>query len=354
MVQALQRVDRKMDGAQERGQGRSFNGEIETKLLRQIEDVSVKLTECSSKLSSPQGMGGYGPREMMPESPQGKSQPGQFSDDKLKAFNDTLKRELGQLVGQAINQMGASVDTALRNALGGVEERMVDIRRMNMTVMDTITGIQERTERTSDMACEKMQSLEHIHPERICAGITMKFEQTMQVAVSNQVQRMQREIEESMFGTGPLNFGSGTAGSDSGRSESHGHPGQAFSSGNYGTIGSRIAELCRSMDLTTERLNNGAMRLEGCAGSGGSESMHELLNKEFQAVQQISEQLVTMSTQMDQRGSDLNSGLDRYQENLSQQIQQMSTRVAEGMQKFELAIGKILRSLPSGPSSSPK
>jgi hypothetical protein len=300
------------------------------------------------------GVRGMGPGEMMPESSQGNSQPGQFSEEKLKSFNETLKRELGQLVGQAINQMGSSVDAAVRNALGGVEERMVDIRRMNMTVMDTITGIQERTERTSDMACEKMQSLEYIHPERIADGITLKFEQTMQVAVSNQVQRMQREIEESMFGTGTVNLGTCSTQSDSGKSDD-GHRGPvAFSGGSYGTIGKRIAELCKSMDLITERLNAGAMRLEGYAGGGGSESMHELLNKEFRAVQQISEQLTTMSVQMDQRGSDLNNGLDRYQENVSQQIQQMSTRVAEGMQKFELAIGKILRSLPSGPSSSPK
>jgi hypothetical protein len=260
------------------------------------------------------------------------------SQDPLALLNEKLDKEIDRMV----ERMNSTIDEAFTKS----EERAQEMRRMIVMLMDLSTRMRDQTNFAYEQCSERLESVQQIQPQHMAKFICERIEALMMNATRQQMAWTQRAMEEALFG-----------GEESGprHEPTEGFVQSADHSTSSQTIGGKLAEL-------TQRLTASALRLEEQAnetGAGSVAELRETMQGEFAAIEKVLGSNALLSEKLDaEMLNGIPSTVERSSEDLSGQIKQMSSSVAEGMKKCEFAIGKLLKAVQalggqSGQRSSP-
>jgi len=209
---------------------------------------------------------------------------------------------------EAVKRHCAATSDVLERGMAAQEERMADVRRQNMMIMDMLTGTQERVMQSADNIAE-FSRRDLTMPDQ-----SGKLEVEMRGVLSAEIGRLQTYIEDVVM--------------TNGRSQDGG-----------------------ALSLAADRLEAAAMRLDsgGAASSSGiDQKLEEVIRREIAAVamalaqqhREMAEQQVDQVREV--IGEKVQGELRQTAEQLQSKVESFEGNLDKSMGRFEQGVDKIL------------
>eukprot|EP00930_Biecheleria_cincta_P087854 TRINITY_DN770_c0_g1_i2.p1 TRINITY_DN770_c0_g1~~TRINITY_DN770_c0_g1_i2.p1 ORF type:complete len:881 (+),score=228.74 TRINITY_DN770_c0_g1_i2:221-2863(+) len=234
-----------------------------------------------------------------------------------KSCNDAVGKVSKSTHGdlEAVKGHCAATSEVLERGLVAQEERMADVRRQNMMIMDMLTGTQERVMQSADNIADfARRDLSMQDP-------SAKLEVTLRGILNCEIGRLEASIQDMMM--------------SSGHAQGHAQGGE------------ETAQLGSAAD----RLEAAAMRLEAgnsTFGSGVDDKIEEVIRREIAAVamalaqqhREMAEQQVDQVREV--IGEKVQGELRQTTEQLQSKVESFEGNLDKSMDRFEQGVDKIL------------
>lgn len=253
---------------------------------------------------------------------------GQNFGKEMQKFSGSVKEDITTLV-----RTSQDATDALEKNNTTQEERMAELRRMSMMLMDTITGTQEMVIKSAD-TIERTSRQELLQPSN--AGMNAAAMQVeLRDIVSQQMSRVAKDLQEVLIGT---------------------EDDDSYSMVSGGMGHGRVRKTPGLLGSVAERLEQGIRHLESVSvggGGGGGGNVEQLLRQEFAAVamalaqqqQDVTqnvrgvfrEELGKVEKQVEENGKSVT-------EKIQNKVDEFSTILDQGIGRLESGMDKVLSS----------
>jgi len=208
---------------------------------------------------------------------------------------------------QGIHYQNSKSSDTFQTGLTTQEERISDIRRQNMMIMDMLTSTQERVAESADTISSFTRTSYHQDPGA-------KLEVELRGVISSEIGKLQRELCMAMGLTSP----------DDGDKE-------------YASSGTPTTGMTSMLTAAAERIEQAVLRTE-------SGSMEEVVRRELSAVAMAlaQQQRESAEQQLEQVGQAVRYELRETSGSLQSKVEQFEGALGSSMERFEKGVDKVL------------
>jgi len=235
-----------------------------------------------------------------------------------QGFTKNCEASTGQMKKMVLDEMNGLYQQSgnfsehLQTGLAAQEERVSDIRRQNMMIMDMLTTTQERVHESADtISSFARTAYQQDHGARL--------EVELRGVVSSEIQKLQRDLYQTM---------GLTSSSDYGENE-------------YGSSSTPTTGGASMLAAAAERIEKAVLRMDSTPNSG---SMEQVVRHELSAVAMAlaQQQRESAEQQLQQVGQAVRSELRETSGSLQSKVEQFEGALDSSMERFEKGVDKVL------------